>query len=307
MNTQISSDEPVTSGVSAAVFRGTKHIRKGMPCQDAYAAGLSGDGFIIMTVADGVSSSPHSEEAAGAAVKAVVDFWREFSSYFNEKSEIFSALQASMNYALLITDSLRKDDQEAYSYETTLSIVAVNPQKKEMYYSNAGDSGIYLLERDGTVESVAEIMREKDGSVYALSEGPEKWKFGARDISNTKAILMMTDGISDVIRSQGDGCKTAKRFMEGQKTEESYRDFCKKILSEDLFFNMDDDAAIVLYAPENIKTPPWNDDTVPDESEGNPETLETGPDSVSTIPKAFGGIRSAVKNIFFKKKDRRKE
>ncbi len=266
MNTDNNYVSPVAPTVREVVIRGRKHIEKGIPCQDFCCTGISSDGWIVMAVADGVSSSPHSEDAAKTATQAVIAFWKEFNTYFSGESEVLSALQASMNYALMETDTLRNSSQNAYGFETTLSIVLVIPQKKEMYFSYVGDGGIYLLTTDGHICLLTDVMRDDEGSVTTLSEGPGKWKFGRRTTADLRFILMVTDGISDVIRSKRNNYQAAKLFMNEKDSIENYRSFCQGILREHLFCNMDDDAAIVLYALDSSPARPWSEEITDEET-----------------------------------------
>ena len=256
-----------SKGVYTAVFRGKKHVRKNMPCQDACSTGITGDGWIVMAVSDGVSSSPYSEKAAAAAVKAVVSFWREFKTCFQGADEICPVLRSSMNYALMETDKIAEAGPEPYGFETTLLIVLVNRLKQEMYYAYVGDGGIYVLSKDERVYRLTDVMRDEEESVYTLSAGPEQWKTGSRGLSDISSILIVTDGISDVISSSGEEFSAASLFVYREDDfRDSFRDHCEKVLATPLFLNMDDDATIALCTLGEKSPAPWNDEE-PSESD----------------------------------------
>ncbi|TDD94652.1 protein phosphatase 2C domain-containing protein [Actinomadura rubrisoli] len=60
--------------VRAASCRGSGHMQRGLPRQDAFLVGASDDGrWVIAAVADGVGNSAHAEVAAQAAVAAAVN------------------------------------------------------------------------------------------------------------------------------------------------------------------------------------------------------------------------------------------
>lgn len=63
----------VIRGASAT---GERHLSAGTPCQDAYAHGRAEGDWIILAVADGLSSGRRSGEGAALAVGAAVDLGR---------------------------------------------------------------------------------------------------------------------------------------------------------------------------------------------------------------------------------------
>ena len=301
--------------VCTAIFRGKKHARKNMPCQDACSTGITGDGWIVMAVADGVSSSPFSGEAARAAVEAVVTFWREFKTCFQGAEEICSVLRTSMNYALMETDRLMEGSREPYGFETTLLIVLVNRRKQEMYYSWVGDGGIYVVSKEGRVDRLTDVMRDEEEAVYTLSAGPGLWKTGSRGISDTRSILMVTDGISDVIGSKSGDFRTARLFTNREEDDspEDFREHCREILAAPPFLDMDDDAAIALCTIREMSAAPWN---IEETQEPEPGPYRSaGKDSVAGVhsPAARkgasgAGIRDMIRGVFHSiKNSRRKE
>ena len=52
---------------------GSSHIKKGVPCQDAFRSEKTDSGEIILAVADGLGSAEHSEIGAKIAVNTAVD------------------------------------------------------------------------------------------------------------------------------------------------------------------------------------------------------------------------------------------
>ena len=301
MNMSTFNETENSIDVCTAVFKGKKHARKNKPCQDACSTGISGDGWIVMTVADGVSSSPFAEEAASTAVKAVVAFWREFKTCFQGEEEISSVLRASMNYALMETDRISEGRREPYSFETTLLIVLVNRRKQEMYYSWAGDGGIYVVSKEGRVERLIDIQRDEEESVYTLSTGPEYWQTGSRDISDIRSILMVTDGISDIISMTDKDFRTARLFTNRKEdnSRENFREQCRKVLEAPPFMDMDDDAAIVLCTIGEMSSTSWKvEETVAKE--------ERTVSHESSNKNADLGILSLIRGVFHSIKNSRR-
>jgi len=68
-NTPGTSDVPVIMGGSST---GPSHVRRGTPCQDAYAYRTIGPGWVVIGVADGLGSALKSDTGASVAVHAAV-------------------------------------------------------------------------------------------------------------------------------------------------------------------------------------------------------------------------------------------
>lgn len=257
----------ILPGVRACQFVGKGHIKKHMPCQDAYAFGTSCDGWLVLALADGVSNSPHSETAARIAADAAVESLVTFHTAFPEESAWYSALRTAMNYALRKIDELAGEHQESFGFETTLAIILLNPGK-EMFYIYTGDGGVYLRSENDIILLTEKRMRTDDGSVFTLSSGPEYWNYGRKDISDIQAVLMVTDGVSDVIREGEDHYALAQCFMQPVESNTEYQSACEKVLQEKRFEVMDDDASFVLYCQrinkiEGIRTVEKEEDTSP--------------------------------------------
>lgn len=241
--------------LTACQFIGKSHQKKRMPCQDAYAIGYGDNGLVVLAIADGVSSSPHSELAAQTAVSAVIEFWKDFHTYFAVEEVICTALQACMNYALRKVDDINIEKTEPFAYETTLSIVLIQAGKS-IHYINAGDSSIYILTDREEVMLLDQQMRHDDGSVYALSSGPSHWVTGNMPSTGIKAVLLVTDGVSDAIQTNSKDFTLAKSFMQKTDSNSAYQAVCESVLSQKCFQSMDDDATFLLYhMPENPSTP----------------------------------------------------
>ena len=56
---------------------GPYHIKKGIPCQDAYCIREAPDGVIVAAVADGLGSEAHSDKGAKIASNSVVTYCKQ--------------------------------------------------------------------------------------------------------------------------------------------------------------------------------------------------------------------------------------
>ena len=177
---------------------GKTHKAKGIPCQDACSCCLSANGYHVMCVADGVSSSPHSQEASRIAVESIQTFWQDYSSAFADEDSLLSALRSSFNYAYGQIMAYRGNQ---YGYETTLH-VAVICKNLGVFYGHVGDGGLFVWKSNGEVSCLTEAMKDVDGfSVVTLSAGPKAWHFGHLMDRNIASVLLVTDGVYDALCS----------------------------------------------------------------------------------------------------------
>lgn len=179
-------------------IQGKRHQQDRMPCQDACGCCTVPKGWTLVAIADGVSSSPHSEEASSAAICGLCDFWREFIPIYKSNEEMRTALEASFNYALRVSKEFPQVGEEPGSHETTLSAALISPEGK-MYCMHVGDGGIWVVQQDGMIECLTESMRDQEGSVTALSDGPASWSFFSLSIAECLGVFMVTDGVQDLI------------------------------------------------------------------------------------------------------------
>lgn len=228
--------------VQTALIQGQKHKRTQMPCQDACGYCVTPDGWLVLSVADGVSASPLSEEAAQAAVEAVKDFFQAFAAVPLAAESMHTVLQAAMNYALARTEDVRT--REPGAGETTLELAVLTPDER-LFLQYVGDGGIYVQTRDETWLSLAEKMRDGEDSVAVLSDGPQKWRFTHRSLKKVTALLMTTDGVRQKIDEDPDAAGLFLPWEDG-----NYQEHCEKALLTQAMRSMDDDAALVMWRAE---------------------------------------------------------
>lgn len=181
---------------------GTSHKAKGQPCQDACGCCITPDGFLLLCVADGVSSSPHAEEGSRIAVDSLLAFWQEYALAFTDDQSLLCALEASFNYAF---GQIMQRKGTEYGYETTLH-AALLCNEYSLYYGNAGDGGLFIRAGAEPARCLTEAMKDEDGaSVVPLSAGPKMWQFGCFHSPEPLSVLLATDGLRDVLCSPTHG------------------------------------------------------------------------------------------------------
>lgn len=229
---------------------GKKHIKKKMPCQDACASVKTSSGLEVLAVADGVSSSKYSEVAAQNAVKAVCDFWMRTEAFYTDSDSMKALMRTCFNCALKMSKSDDPDIKVPYGYETTLQTVVYIPGEKYciMY---VGDGGIYARKRDGKFSLLTGAMREEDGCVVPLSDGPSRWNYTEIAAGDIEQIAVVTDGVNDA--TQKYGTELLKTLSEA--CGNNYCEALKGILKKEPFDSIDDDITVCFTEKKAVPLP----------------------------------------------------
>lgn len=176
--------------------QGSYHVEHDLVCQDAHLYKVIGEQFAIAAVADGLGSEKYSDVASKIAVEKAVAFCEEKVTESSSKEEILEVIKKSFQFAM---DEIYKvadeTNNERDQYDTTLVVVVY--LKGTVYYGNSGDSGIVVLNQDGTYEALTTQQRDENGYVFPLYFGEEKWVFGERE--KVSSVLMATDGMLETL------------------------------------------------------------------------------------------------------------
>lgn len=176
--------------------QGTYHVEKNIVCQDAHNYKKINEHFAIAAVADGLGSETHSDVASQTAVRIAVEHCENNINENLNKDEIINEIKKAFANALdEINRIVEEINDELDQYDTTL-VVAVY-LNGNLYYGNAGDSGIVVLNEDGTYENLTQQQRDEDGHVFPLWFGEEKWEFGYKE--RVASVLMATDGMYETL------------------------------------------------------------------------------------------------------------
>lgn len=172
---------------------GPYHIKKGIPCQDAYCIRETSTGVVIAAVADGLGSEKYSDKGAKIASNFVVTYCLE--NYRDEMTdeEIVALLRRAYAKAYAQVQTIaNRDGNEVDQYDCTLCTVIYDG--RNVFYGQSGDSGLIVGSNDGAYYPITEQQRDEDGNVYPLCFGPEYWDFG-RVEGNVVSVMLMTDGV----------------------------------------------------------------------------------------------------------------
>ena len=224
-------------------IQGKRHRCEELPCQDAFASCMNPQGFIVMAVADGVSQSPSSEIASRNAVEAICNYWHGLMLKYQEPADIMCLMKTAFNFAAAQSKSEENVHQLPMGYETTLQVCLVIPEKF-LITAWCGDGGGYALFSDGRVEPLMEVQRSDDGSVVTLCSDPDNWRYSIIDANGLHTVIMVTDGINDVILCSEDPTETIDCLLNMVSGEGRFADRVEQKMRENPFETVQDDITI---------------------------------------------------------------
>ena len=174
---------------------GQSHEAKGVKCQDSSFVAEK-NGVIVAVVADGLSSSLHSDVASKIAVKTISEFCLSRISLMTDGQTILSVLKEAFDETLFQTKQFAKKNQkELKDLDTTLSAAVYI--EGSVYSGQVGDSGILALREDGVFDQVTLPQNGegigKDRPTYTLQH-VARWKFQQYP-QRVKALFLSTDGV----------------------------------------------------------------------------------------------------------------
>lgn len=189
-------------GYYHASQQGGAHISRGIVCQDSNGVLRLDNGWIIAAIADGVGSAAHSDVGSSLAVTTVLSFLETnllAIENWNPESLKASLCLAYHRAFYAIKCLALEDGCDVAEYDTTLTVVIYNGQ--HVIYGHSGDGGVITLNTEGTFSLLTEVQKG-DGAaneVIPLRAGPSEWVFGESSDDAICSLLMMTDGMFDVV------------------------------------------------------------------------------------------------------------
>lgn len=183
----------ITYGYS---LQGKSHIDRNTVCQDSSAAVKLKSGYYLGVVADGVGSAPHSDVGSGIAVESLQAYCEQYVKKGMKDVELEDILRDGYEYAFRQVEKFVTQQGGSISdYDTTLSSVLYDGTK--VVFGHAGDGGIIVRKKDGTITPITERQKGADGtSVRPLRAGNSSWDFGICS-DETASVLLVTDGMLD--------------------------------------------------------------------------------------------------------------
>ena len=153
---------------------------------------------VVMAIADGVSSSPISEQASQMAVLEFIDEYYQTPNTWSIKKSAANVLKSLNNwfYAQNVA-SRHRDAEVADGLITTLTTVIV--KSRTAYICHAGDSRLYLL-RDGRLNLLTQDHSRRYGGGFVLTTalGADQHldvDFRTEELRPDDVLLLSTDGL----------------------------------------------------------------------------------------------------------------
>lgn len=176
--------------------QGAYHIRNNIICQDHHAVKVLGEHFSVAAVADGLGSELYSDVASKIAAEKSIDYVCQNINEGSSAEDIIKIIKDAFSFCLnKINNKAKEDGNDADQYDTTLALAVY--RNGIVYFGNSGDSGIVVMNTDGTFEPITTQQRDQNGCVFPLYFGEEKWEFGVHE--NAASVFLATDGMYETL------------------------------------------------------------------------------------------------------------
>lgn len=173
-------------------LQGLSHKERNIVCQDANTMYINGIWHLAI-VADGVGACKHSDKASQMAVENACKLANAMFPINGAEEDYLSLMRMIMHYtANYIEKRVSEQGEDINDYETTFAAALYNG--KNVYYANAGDSGIIVLDSKGVYHVITHKHNNEYGEVYPLSR--RMFEVGKIDF-DAAAVICMTDGLLD--------------------------------------------------------------------------------------------------------------
>lgn len=178
---------------------GPYHIKKNIPCQDAYCIKENSDGIVFAAVADGLGSEEFSDIGAKVASSMAVGFCREnYKKGMTDKGILNMMCRAFIRAYLRVKEKAEEDGNDVNEYDSTLCMAIYDSKTKTVYYGQSGDSGMIVGNDRGEYCGITTQQRNEFGEVFPLCFGPSYWQFGKTE-GDICSVMLMTDGVLDQV------------------------------------------------------------------------------------------------------------
>lgn len=172
--------------------RGTYHIQRN-ECSGDIVRGLDSGEFVVLTLADGVSSCKYGAKGASMVSSCAMDYvYNQYSTlrFLPREWSVFmlNLLKKQLNAAV-------NNDRDLYEeYSSTLMVLVIDKVKGIMHYCNIGD-GILMAIDDRKCPIVCMPQGDKSGCPVITTEGIEKKMVsGTMELNDVNSILICSDG-----------------------------------------------------------------------------------------------------------------
>jgi hypothetical protein len=247
--------------VRAASIVGAGHrydAERAGPRQDSYQLALDGRRrFLMVAVADGVSSAAHSEIGAHMATVGAIDVLGKLL-HEQAKPDAHSAQRMFQQIAYNITGEAQLRRSRPADYATTLLVAAIplapsGPDGgRTVWLSWLADSTAWLLDEGGWRQRTGAAKEGLDRNTLdaCLPHNADHVQTAMVDFPAGQALALMTDGLGDLLTDVGGAREElAKRWAAPPSLPAFLRDMCFDAPGQD-----DDRTAVVVWSPPAHRT-----------------------------------------------------
>ena len=203
---------------ASASVPGRSHLRTGIPCQDAAAAGVSPRPYLI--VCDGRGSASHADIGANAAIEAIVAQLDNASEVFAQVLDADNEEESARGHPLLVRLIYRTAAQEQRrqanslgaspeSFEHTLLVIVCGC--KRFLYIQVGDGGIVMQRTDGSLQVLSEPARgEFANTTFFVTCGRQtSWRHRLMPMDGVAGFMAFSDGTAEKLITAADNTASA--------------------------------------------------------------------------------------------------
>lgn len=187
----------------AASSRGTAHVNRNLPNQDAWLAATRLDGSVLLAAADGAGTAERSDEGARTAVRAAIAQLAGDDPAADPEGRLRAALDSAR---LALSTRARREGRAARHYACTLLLAVIGP--RSVAGLQLGDGAVVVREAGGGLRRLTQPWpaRFAGETVFLTSSGAqEQADFAVAPVSGLAGIALLTDGLEHVATNMESG------------------------------------------------------------------------------------------------------
>jgi len=204
--------------VLGASVCGTSHQKRSQPCQDAWAATIRDDGFLLVAVADGAGSAARSRDGATCAVEAAIAYLANltFPDLTNqqtcdkEEPDLEPTWEPLLREALTTAKTAVVEQAEAAGlpprdYASTLILLVASPAGVAV--AQIGDGAAVMMDESGTLMALTQPQQGEyaNQTTFLTSEGAIAQAEISLQPIPAQGIALFSDGLQRLALQMPEG------------------------------------------------------------------------------------------------------
>lgn len=204
----------MTWQIMGASVQGTSHVRSGLPCQDAFAYQVSGQG-VLLAVADGLGSAPRAEQGAKLAVTEVL---AALQGGHHAHHTVAPSWEHQLVAAFQHTRECLQQEADAQNvplreYGTTLLVAVM--ERDCFATAHIGDGAIVALLADGSLLTASTPQRGEyanETTPLTADHALDSLCIAVHHPVQVQAVALLTDGLQNLSLNLASGIPYAPFF-----------------------------------------------------------------------------------------------